>query len=91
MHDPDSSSQHNARIGLVLFGVYLTLYAGFVLLNAFAADLMEKTPFAGLNVAILYGFGLIIGALVMALIYGAMCKVPAGSDSSEAGSTASTH
>ena len=91
MHDQDSSSQHNARIGLVLFGVYLTLYAGFVLLNAFAADVMEKTPIAGLNVAILYGFGLIIGALVMALLYGAMCKIPADSKSAETGSAASSH
>ena len=64
----------NARIGMILFVVYLLLYGGFVFLNAFAADVMETTPIAGVNLAILYGFGLIIAALVLALIYGALCK-----------------
>ena len=64
----------NARIGLVLFVVYLLLYGGFVLLNAFAADVMERTPLAGVNLAILYGFGLIIAALVLALLYGFLCQ-----------------
>lgn len=64
----------NARIGLVLFVVYLLLYGGFVFLNAFAADVMETTPIAGVNLAILYGFGLIIAALILALIYGFLCK-----------------
>lgn len=63
----------NARIGLVLFAVYLLLYGGFVLLNAFAPQMMEATPIAGINLAILYGFGLIIAALVMALFYGWLC------------------
>ena len=64
----------NARIGLVLFVVYLLLYGGFVFLNAFAANVMEMTPVAGVNLAILYGFGLIIAALVLALVYGFLCK-----------------
>jgi uncharacterized membrane protein (DUF485 family) len=65
---------HNSRIGLVLFAVYLLLYGGFVFLSAFAADVMETTPFAGVNLAILYGFGLIVAAVVLALIYGYFCK-----------------
>ncbi|HIF00470.1 MAG TPA: DUF485 domain-containing protein [Planctomycetes bacterium] len=64
----------NARLGLQLFCVYLVLYGGFVLLAAFSPATMEATPVAGINLAILYGFALIVGALVMALIYGAMCK-----------------
>ncbi len=63
----------NARIGLVLFAVYLVLYGGFVLLNTFAPQTMEATPIAGINLAILYGFGLIIAALLMALLYGVLC------------------
>ncbi len=65
---------YNARLGLVLFVVYLILYGGFVFLNAFAAETMEATPLAGVNLAILYGFGLIAAALVLALIYGWMAK-----------------
>jgi len=64
----------NARVGFVLFVVYLLLYGGFVFLNAFAAGVMETTPIAGVNLAILYGFGLIIAALVLALLYGFLCK-----------------
>ena len=71
--------KRNSRIGLVLFGIYLVLYGGFVLLNAFSPETMEKTPMAGVNLAILYGFGLIIAALVLALLYGWLCK----SDDSE--------
>lgn len=63
----------NSKIGMCLFVVYLVLYGGFVFLNAFAPDMMELTPIAGLNLAILYGFGLIIAALVLALIYGVLC------------------
>ena len=65
---------HNARIGMVLFVVYVILYGGFVFLNAFAAETMETTPFAGVNLAILYGFGLIVAALVLALVYGWLSK-----------------
>ena len=66
--------RHNARVGLILFCVYLILYAGFVLLNAFAAERMESTPLAGVNLAILYGVGLIIAALVLAIVYGLVCR-----------------
>jgi uncharacterized membrane protein (DUF485 family) len=70
----------NARIGLVLFTVYLLLYGGFVFLNAFAPDAMEATPIAGVNLAILYGFGLILAAFVMAVIYGWLCRHEEGGE-----------
>ena len=74
---------HNARIGMVLFVVYLILYGGFVFLNAFAAETMEATPFAGVNLAILYGFGLIVAALVLALVYGCISKSEEGGSTPE--------
>ncbi len=71
----------NARVGFVLFVVYLLLYGGFVFLNAFAAEVMEMTPIAGVNLAILYGFGLIVAAVILALVYGFLCKEePAGQE-----------
>lgn len=60
----------STRTGLILFAIYLFLYGGFVALSAWAPDTMEWTPIAGLNVAILYGFGLIVAAFVLALAYG---------------------
>ena len=73
----------NARLGLQLFCVYLLLYGGFVLINTFAPEMMESTPIEGINLAIIYGFGLIVAALVLALLYGALCK---GEDDAAVGS-----
>ncbi|MFK8114846.1 MAG: DUF485 domain-containing protein [Rubripirellula sp.] len=80
MNDPDTSPpdptarQFNSKLGLILFAIYLAFYLGFVLINAFAADMMETVVLAGLNLAIVYGFALIVVAFVMAMIYGFMCK-----------------
>jgi len=63
----------NSRIGMRLFAVYLLLYGGFVLINTFSPTTMEATPLEGINVAILYGFGLILSAVVLALLYGLLC------------------
>ena len=80
----DSESQEtidrNKRLGLTLFFVYLVFYAGFVLINTFSSDVMEIKTFAGLNLAITYGFALIILALVLALIYGWLCRAPSQSN-----------
>ena len=66
-------AERNARIGMILFIVYLVLYVGFVFLNTFSAETMEMLPYRGVNLAIWYGFGLIISAFVLALLYGALC------------------
>ncbi len=60
----------SSPLGLTLFSVYLVIYIGFVLINAAAPQLMEWTPLAGLNLAILYGFALIIIAIVLSVVYG---------------------
>ena len=75
----ESTITRNARRGLILFTVYFVFYAGFVVVNAFRPDLMERTPFAGINLAVVYGFALIVGALVMSLVYGWLCQSPAAS------------
>lgn len=64
----------NARIGLWLFAIYLVFYTGFVLLSALRPELMRSTPIENVNLAILYGFGLIIAAFVLAVLYGFLCK-----------------
>ncbi len=63
----------SSRYGLILFAVYLLLYGGFVAINAFAPDRMELTLISGLNVAIVYGFALIVGAVVLSALYGLLC------------------
>jgi hypothetical protein len=42
---------------------------------------MEALPLAGVNLAVLYGFALILAAFVLALLYGVLCrKEEMGSD-----------
>ena len=65
-----AAAAQSARLGLRLFLVYLALYGAFVLVNAFAPELMEATPVAGLNLAVLSGMGLILAAFVLAGLYG---------------------
>src|SRR5436309_1444752 len=66
-------STANARAGLALFFVYLAFYAIFVLLAAFAPEAMGRPVLAGVNLAITYGMGLIIGSFVVAALYMACC------------------
>lgn len=65
--------RRNARFGLVLFLAYLIFYATFVALSAFRLDLMARPVLAGVNLAIVYGFGLILGAFGVAVLYLVRC------------------
>lgn len=69
-----SNPPGNQRLGLALFGIYLVLYAAFIGLCAFAPSLMEWRPLGRLNLAIVYGFGLILAAFVLSMIYGVLCR-----------------
>ncbi|MGE3315081.1 MAG: DUF485 domain-containing protein [Planctomycetaceae bacterium] len=72
-HSPEAAAR-NSRRGLALFAVYLVLYGAFVLTNAFAPELMERAPAAGVPLSIFAGFGLIVAAFALALIYGWLCR-----------------
>jgi uncharacterized membrane protein (DUF485 family) len=78
--EPTPIDRHNARWGLVLFAIYVALYLGFMILAAFDPELMAKpTPLAGVNLAIVYGVGLIVAALVLAFVYTLVTKSPPSS------------
>jgi uncharacterized membrane protein (DUF485 family) len=73
----DSSSRatsYNARLGLWLFALYLALYAAFVYLSAFRNDFMARPVLGGVNLAVVYGFGLIFAAFVLAVLYMLLCR-----------------
>jgi uncharacterized membrane protein (DUF485 family) len=63
----------SSRYGLVLFFVYLLFYGGFVAINAIAPESMERTLVSGLNTAVVYGFALIFGAVLLSAVYGLLC------------------
>lgn len=69
----DKASAAKARLGLWFFLFYCLVYAGFVALNALSPTTMELPAVFGLNLAVTYGFGLIVLAIVMGLIYNAIC------------------
>lgn len=71
---PEVEDPRHARYGLALFGIYVLLYGGFIALAVFNTPLMGQPVLFGLNLAITYGFGLIIAALVLALVYMWLCR-----------------
>ena len=80
LHEPinptpekDNAIAYKTKLGIRMFFIYAFIYAGFVLINIIKPVLMEKVIFFGLNLAVVYGFGLIILSLVMALIYNSLC------------------
>jgi len=69
----DHAQGYKSRLGVWMFLVYALVYVGFVAINIISPLSMENTVFLGLNLAVVYGFGLIIFALLLALIYNFQC------------------
>ncbi len=73
-NEMEKISARNARYGMVLFLVYLAVYGVYVVLNAFKPTVMDALPLLGVNLAVLFGLGLIVLALVLALVYAWLCR-----------------
>lgn len=69
----DHAAEKKTKIGLFCFIFYCIVYSGFVIINTLSPTTMSMQTFFGLNLAVLYGFGLIILAIVMGLIYNIIC------------------
>lgn len=65
------SERYNRRLGLLLFALYFVVYTGFVALTAIRYESTGSAVFLGLNLAVVYGFALIIGAFALSILY--MC------------------
>ena len=71
---PDPASAYKTRLGVWMFIFYCLIYAGFVFTNVLTeGQAMQIIVVAGLNLAVVYGMGLIIFALILALIYNHLC------------------
>lgn len=69
------------RIALALFTLYCVLYGAFVFAAAFgtfregkATGGLAREAFAGLSWGVVGGFGLIVGAFVLALVYAFLAR-----------------
>ena len=69
----DHASDLKSNLGIKLFAVYSLVYIGFIAINVIEPMLMEKVIFLGLNLAVVYGMGLIFLAIIMGLIYNHIC------------------
>jgi len=67
-----NATKAKSKLGVKMFIFYAIVYAGFILINVISPKLMSVN-IGGLNLAIVYGFGLIILALVLAFIYNYCC------------------
>lgn len=67
----DKAAGYKRRLGLSMFLLYSIIYAAFVAINSIWPGVME-IPVGSLNLAVFYGFALIVVALVLAVIYNAL-------------------
>ena len=69
----DNASEWKSKLGIKLFFVYGIIYAGFVAIATLNSKLMQVTALWGMNLAVVYGMGLIVLAIVMGVIYNHFC------------------
>lgn len=65
---------YKQRLGIALCSIYATVYIGFVAISIYDVTLMDILMPFGLNLAVFYGMGLIIFALILAMIYSLACS-----------------
>jgi len=73
VHDVDEAAGYKRRLGLKMLAFYSTLYVIFIIINVVWPKAMGTMVVAGLNLAIIYGFALIIIAFLLALLYNWLC------------------
>lgn len=84
----DAFERRKSKIGIRMTLLYSVVYAGFVILSVFQPTSMGARALFGLNLAVAYGLGLIIIAIVFALVYNRLVRVPptgAGASEPESG------
>lgn len=68
----DYAADKKTKLGLIMFFIYTIIYASFIIINVRFPKLMSL-DIGSLNLAIVYGFGLILIALAQAVIYNHIC------------------
>lgn len=71
--EADKAAAKKAKLGVILFLCYAAIYAGFVAIGLINPDLLGKQVVGNQNLAIIYGFGLIVLAMVMGFVYNFFC------------------
>ncbi len=69
----DNAGEKKAKLGVWLFVAYTLVYAIFVAIGVTNYEAMGKIVLGNLNLAVVFGFGLIVLAIIMGIIYNALC------------------
>ena len=72
--ESNTSEQRKSNIGVWMTLLYAIVYGGFVLVSVFTPAWLGVSVFMGLNLAIVYGLGLILIALIFAMIYNQLVR-----------------
>jgi uncharacterized membrane protein (DUF485 family) len=72
--EEDNAALRKSRLGLKFFFLYALVYAGFIVIGVFKPEMMGTRVAWGLNLAIIYGIGLIILAIFMGFLYHMACN-----------------
>jgi uncharacterized membrane protein (DUF485 family) len=79
LHEPaavsgiDEAAAYKKRLGLKMLAIYGVIYIAFIVINVVRPRVMGTIVIAGLNLAIVYGFVLIVFAFLLAVIYNWAC------------------
>ncbi len=71
--DEDFAIKKKTKLGVILFFIYFVVYALFVAIIVIDSTLMGKIVLGNQNLAVVYGFGLIIFAILLGLYYNWQC------------------
>ncbi len=69
----DPATPYKTRLGVWMFALYSLVYASFVAISVTNVSVLEAEGMLGMNLAVVFGFGLIVVALILALIYNHLC------------------
>ncbi len=70
----DNASEKKAKLGIKFFFLYLFFYAGFVAIGVLNYELLAVEVFKGINLAVFYGIGLIVFAVLLGMLYNFLCS-----------------
>ena len=72
-HEVDNAAEKKAKLGIKFFFLYFLFYAGFVAIGVLNYELLAAEVFKGINLAVFYGVGLIVFAVLLGILYNFLC------------------
>ena len=72
--EQDNALKKKARLGVIFFFIYLFFYGGFVAIGVLNYELLAISVIGGINLALFYGIGLIVFAVLLGILYNFYCS-----------------